>query len=156
MNDDLEAIRRVLAADVESFRRLVERYRRPLLTLIRNLTPPDTDASACLIRGIDGGLVSVRRFGLQADGSLHEGQVEPQVGDPQFIAGAEDTLVDTPAADPRPVGAAQVTDDDPVAIQGQAAVSTGHPRRVEADITVRIPADEGQRARERDDERPVR
>ncbi len=43
MNDDLNAIRRVLAADVESFRRLVERYQRPLLTLIRNLTPPDTD-----------------------------------------------------------------------------------------------------------------
>ena len=31
MNDDLDAIRRVLAADVESFRRLVERYQRPLL-----------------------------------------------------------------------------------------------------------------------------
>ena len=43
MNDDLDAIRRVLAADVESVRRLVERYQRPLLTLIRNLTPPDTD-----------------------------------------------------------------------------------------------------------------
>jgi RNA polymerase sigma-70 factor (ECF subfamily) len=43
MNDDLEAIRRVLAGDVESFRHLVERYQRPLLTLSRNLTPPDTD-----------------------------------------------------------------------------------------------------------------
>src|SRR5271156_4752699 len=43
MNDDLDAIRRVLAADVESFRRLVERYQRPLLTLVRNLTPPETD-----------------------------------------------------------------------------------------------------------------
>ena len=43
MNDDLDAIRRVLAADVEAFRRLVERYQRPLLTLIRNLTPSDTD-----------------------------------------------------------------------------------------------------------------
>jgi hypothetical protein len=43
MNDDLETIRRVLAADVESLSRLVERYQRPLLTLIRNLTPPDTD-----------------------------------------------------------------------------------------------------------------
>ena len=43
MNDDFDAIRRVLAAHVESFRRLVERYQRPLLTLIRNLTPPDTD-----------------------------------------------------------------------------------------------------------------
>ena len=43
MNDDLDTIRRVLAADVESFRRLVERYQRPLLTLIRNLTPTDTD-----------------------------------------------------------------------------------------------------------------
>ena len=32
MNDDLDAIRRVLAADVESFRRVVERYQRPLLT----------------------------------------------------------------------------------------------------------------------------
>ena len=32
MNDDLDAMRRVLAADVESFRRLVERYQRPLLT----------------------------------------------------------------------------------------------------------------------------
>jgi hypothetical protein len=28
----IDAIRRVLAADVESFRRLVERYQRPLLT----------------------------------------------------------------------------------------------------------------------------
>jgi hypothetical protein len=43
MNDDLDAIRRVLADDVESFRCLVERYQRPLLTLVRNLTPPDTD-----------------------------------------------------------------------------------------------------------------
>ena len=43
MNDDLDAIRRVLAADVESFRHLVERYQRPLLALIRNLTPPATD-----------------------------------------------------------------------------------------------------------------
>jgi RNA polymerase sigma-70 factor (ECF subfamily) len=43
MDDDLDAIRRVLAGDVESFRRLVERYQRPLLTLVRNLTPPDTD-----------------------------------------------------------------------------------------------------------------
>jgi DNA-directed RNA polymerase specialized sigma24 family protein len=42
MNDNLDAIRRVLAAAVESFRCLVERYQRPLLTLIRNLTPPDT------------------------------------------------------------------------------------------------------------------
>src|SRR5215831_17270049 len=43
MSDDLDAIRRVLADDVESFRRLVERYQRPLLTLVRKLTPPDTD-----------------------------------------------------------------------------------------------------------------
>lgn len=43
MHDDLDAIRRVLADDVESFRRLVERYQRPLLTLIRNLTPRNTD-----------------------------------------------------------------------------------------------------------------
>jgi hypothetical protein len=32
LNDDLDAIRRVLAADVESVRRLVVRYQRPLLT----------------------------------------------------------------------------------------------------------------------------
>ncbi len=43
MNDDLDAIRRVLAGDVESFRSLVERYQRPLWSLVRNLTPPDTD-----------------------------------------------------------------------------------------------------------------
>ena len=43
MNDDLDAIRRVLADDVESFRSLVERYQRPILTLVRNLTPPGTD-----------------------------------------------------------------------------------------------------------------
>ena len=43
MNDDLDTIRRVLAAAVEAFRRLVERYQRPRLTLIRNLTPPETD-----------------------------------------------------------------------------------------------------------------
>ena len=41
MNDDLDAIRRVLAANVESFRRLVERYQRVLLTLISNLRTPD-------------------------------------------------------------------------------------------------------------------
>lgn len=43
MTDDLDAIRRVLAGDVESFRRLVDRYQRPLLNLVRNLTPPGTD-----------------------------------------------------------------------------------------------------------------
>lgn len=43
MSDDLEAIRRVLAGDVESFRLLVDRYQRPLWTLVRNLTPPDAD-----------------------------------------------------------------------------------------------------------------
>ena len=43
MNDDLEAIRRVLAEDVESFRPLVERYQHPLLTLVRKLTSPNTD-----------------------------------------------------------------------------------------------------------------
>ena len=43
MNDDLDAIQRVLADDVESFRRLVERYQGPILTLVRNLTPPHTD-----------------------------------------------------------------------------------------------------------------
>ena len=43
MNDDLDVIQRVLADDVESFRPLVARYQRPLLTLVRNLTPPDTD-----------------------------------------------------------------------------------------------------------------
>ena len=43
MSDDLEAIRRVLAGDVESFRSLVERYQRPLWSLVRNLTPRDTD-----------------------------------------------------------------------------------------------------------------
>jgi RNA polymerase sigma-70 factor, ECF subfamily len=43
MNDDLAAIRRVLSGDIESFRRLVERYQRPLLTLVRNLTPRDVD-----------------------------------------------------------------------------------------------------------------
>jgi DNA-directed RNA polymerase specialized sigma24 family protein len=43
INDDLDIIRRVLAADVESFRHLMERYQRPLLTLVRNLTPADTD-----------------------------------------------------------------------------------------------------------------
>ncbi len=32
MIDDLDAIRRVLASDVESFGRLMERYQRPLLT----------------------------------------------------------------------------------------------------------------------------
>jgi hypothetical protein len=32
MNDDLDAIRRVLAADVVSFRGVVERYQRPVLT----------------------------------------------------------------------------------------------------------------------------
>lgn len=43
MNDDLDTIRRVLADDVESFRLLVDRYQRPILTLVRSLTPPETD-----------------------------------------------------------------------------------------------------------------
>jgi len=43
MSDDLDAIRRVLAGDCDSFRLLVDRYQRPLWTLVRNLTPPDTD-----------------------------------------------------------------------------------------------------------------
>lgn len=43
MNDELDAIRRVLAGDVELFRGLVERYQRPLLTIVRNLTPPNCD-----------------------------------------------------------------------------------------------------------------
>ena len=43
MNDDLDAIRRVRAGDIESFRCLVERYQGPLLTMVRNMTPPDTD-----------------------------------------------------------------------------------------------------------------
>jgi RNA polymerase sigma-70 factor (ECF subfamily) len=43
MNDDFDAIQRVLAGDVESFRCLVERYQRPLLALVRNLTPRDSD-----------------------------------------------------------------------------------------------------------------
>jgi RNA polymerase sigma-70 factor, ECF subfamily len=42
-DDDLDAIGRVLAGDVESFRRLVERYQRPLLALVRDLTPRDVD-----------------------------------------------------------------------------------------------------------------
>ena len=46
MNDDLDTIRRVLAGDVESFRRLVERYQLPLLTLVRRLTPSHTDHEA--------------------------------------------------------------------------------------------------------------
>jgi RNA polymerase sigma-70 factor (ECF subfamily) len=41
--NDREAIRRILAGDVESFRFLVERYQRPLLCLIRNLTPRGAD-----------------------------------------------------------------------------------------------------------------
>ncbi len=61
MNDDLDAIRRVLAADVESFRRLVERYQRPLLTLIRNLTPPDTDHEGV---GLEVFLASSRSLAL--------------------------------------------------------------------------------------------
>ena len=43
MSDDADAIRRVLAGDVESFRGIVERYQRPLWALVRNLTPPGTD-----------------------------------------------------------------------------------------------------------------
>src|SRR5688500_16628259 len=43
MNDDLDAIQRVLADDVESVRSLVERYQRPRWTLSGNLMPLDTD-----------------------------------------------------------------------------------------------------------------
>lgn len=41
--NDAEAIRRVLGGDAEAFRFLVERYRRPLFSLVRNLTPAGTD-----------------------------------------------------------------------------------------------------------------
>jgi hypothetical protein len=40
MSDDLDAIQRVLGDDIKSFRRLVERYQRPLLTLVRNAKWP--------------------------------------------------------------------------------------------------------------------
>jgi hypothetical protein len=50
MDDDPDAIRRVLAGDVESFRRLVERSQRPLLTLVRipkNPATLRTEVAAC-------------------------------------------------------------------------------------------------------------
>src|ERR1700679_2518719 len=62
MNDDLDAIRRVLAADVESFCRLVERYQRPLLTLIRNLTPPGTDHEGVAQEGFLAAFRSLASF----------------------------------------------------------------------------------------------
>lgn len=43
MNNDFDAIRRVLAGDIEAFRCLVERYQRPVLAMIHNLTPRNTD-----------------------------------------------------------------------------------------------------------------
>jgi RNA polymerase sigma-70 factor (ECF subfamily) len=39
MSDDLQAIRQVLAGDVESFRLLVERYEKPLFGFVANLVP---------------------------------------------------------------------------------------------------------------------
>jgi hypothetical protein len=62
MNDDLDTIRRVLAADVESFRRLVERYQRPPLTLIRNLTPPDADREGVAQEVFLGAFLSLASF----------------------------------------------------------------------------------------------
>jgi RNA polymerase sigma-70 factor (ECF subfamily) len=41
--NDVEVIRRIRAGDVESFRFLVERYQRPLFSLIRNLTAATVD-----------------------------------------------------------------------------------------------------------------
>src|SRR5438876_11377603 len=41
--NDLQVIQRVLTGDVDSFRCLVERYQRPLFSLIRNLTPAGSD-----------------------------------------------------------------------------------------------------------------
>jgi RNA polymerase sigma-70 factor (ECF subfamily) len=38
MTEELDAIRRVLEGDTESFRRLVDRYAGPVLRLIRNIT----------------------------------------------------------------------------------------------------------------------
>lgn len=43
MNEDLEAIKRVLAGDIESYRCLVDRYQRPIWTMVRNQTPLNTD-----------------------------------------------------------------------------------------------------------------
>jgi RNA polymerase sigma-70 factor (ECF subfamily) len=38
MTQDIEVIRRVLRGDVESFRLLVERYERPIMRMVRNMT----------------------------------------------------------------------------------------------------------------------
>jgi RNA polymerase sigma-70 factor (ECF subfamily) len=43
MNDDLPAIQRVLGGDVDAFRVLVERYERPLFSLVGNLLPDAND-----------------------------------------------------------------------------------------------------------------
>lgn len=43
MSDDGEAIERVLAGDLASFRTLVERYQGPLFGLLRNLLPDPAD-----------------------------------------------------------------------------------------------------------------
>ena len=57
MNDDLDAIRRVLAADLESFRRFVERYQRPLLTRrkaakVDAMRPSSLESRGCNSAGI--------------------------------------------------------------------------------------------------------
>jgi len=44
MSDDLQAIQRVLAGDVESFGDLVRRYQKPVFGLVRNLIPDAGDA----------------------------------------------------------------------------------------------------------------
>ena len=80
---------------------------------------------------------------------------KPQVGDTQTSPGRRRPTLDAPAVDPGPIGAAQVANEDLAVADGQAAVATGYPRRVEADLASPIAADECQRLIETEGGVPV-
>jgi hypothetical protein len=70
------------------------------------------------------------------------------MGETQHVAGSEKAVENTLAVDARPIGATEVANDDFTVGDGEAAVATGNPRRVKADLTSSVAADECQRLNE--------
>jgi hypothetical protein len=86
---------------------------------------------------------------------MQENQTKTQMGNTQDVTGLEKSVHDAPAVDPRSVGAAEVANDDCAVADGEAAVATGYPRRVKADLARSIPADECQQLSETEVSVPV-
>jgi hypothetical protein len=87
-------------------------------------------------------LVPICFLRTQAFGLVQEHQTEAQVGDTQDVVGPKTASLDAPPVDPRPIGAAQVANEDLAIDIGQAAVATGYTRRAEAELASPNAADE--------------